>query len=133
MVASMRMPAPSAVAMILTSSSGTEAIEAKARNRIRAALVTGGGDAPDRLRPVALLPDEHQQPVGGPDRQQVEHDRLEGQQHRPERPGQEHEGGGGDRGPQQREAAVQAAGGVDGQGAAAPDPGPRQRCSVARS
>jgi hypothetical protein len=40
MVASSRMPAPRAVAMILTSSSGTAAREAKARNRISAALVT---------------------------------------------------------------------------------------------
>jgi hypothetical protein len=51
MVASMRMPAPSAVAMILTSSSGTEAIEAKARNRIRAALVTR---RPTRPRPRTM-------------------------------------------------------------------------------
>ena len=152
MVASIRMPAPRAVAMILTSSSGMAAIEAKDRNRIRAAQVTrrptrprpwtmavpvepggvvllahagqqedlvvhgqaveegeghqrhphgdgaGGRDAPDGLRAVALLPHQHQHPVGGADRQQVEHDRLEGQQQRAERPGQQHEGDHGDSG-----------------------------------
>ena len=40
MVASSRMPAPSAVAKTLRSVSGPEASEAKARKRIRAAPVT---------------------------------------------------------------------------------------------
>src|SRR4029453_1017271 len=86
----------------------------------------GGRDAPDRLPAVALLPDQHQHPVGGADRKQVERDRLGGQQQRPEGPGQQHEGDHGGGGQQQREAAVEAGGGVDGQGTAAPDPGPGQ-------
>jgi hypothetical protein len=48
MVASSRMPTPRAVAMILTSISGTAAMEANARNRIRAAQVTR---RPTRPRP----------------------------------------------------------------------------------
>jgi hypothetical protein len=60
------------------------------------------------------------------DSKQVEHDRLGGQQQRAERPGQQQEGDGTDGGQHHREAAVQRAGGVDGQGAAAPDPGAGQ-------
>ena len=51
MVASSRMPAPSAVAMILTSSSGMAAMEANDRNRIRAAQVTR---RPTRPRPWTM-------------------------------------------------------------------------------
>ena len=47
-VASIRIPAASPVARIFTSVSGPDAIDAKARNRIRAALVTS---RPVRARP----------------------------------------------------------------------------------
>jgi hypothetical protein len=80
----------------------------------------GGGDAP-QARAVAVLPHQHQHAVDGSDAEQVEQHRLGRQQQRAECAGQQQEGDRGDDAKHQREAAVDGAGEVDVQGAAAAD------------
>src|SRR6266702_117545 len=70
----------------------------------------GGGDGPQGVAAVALLPHQHHDPVGHAERGQVEDDRLDGQYQGPERPGQQDQGDQGDQGEHQREAAVHGAG-----------------------
>jgi hypothetical protein len=66
----------------------------------------GGRDAPQRPGAVPVLPHPRQHAVGGGQRDQVEHHRLGGQQHRAEGPGQQQEGGDADDREHQREVAV---------------------------
>ena len=57
------------------------------------------------LRPVALLPEPGHQPEGRGEGQEVQHDRLAGEQQRAEGPGQEQERHDRDEGEHEREVA----------------------------
>src|SRR5215510_6554558 len=81
----------------------------------------GCRDGPQGVAAVALLPYQHQDPVGHAERGQVEEDRLDGQHQGPERPGQQGEGDQGDQAEHEREAAVDGAGELGVAGALAAD------------
>ncbi len=83
-------------------------------------------DAPDQLRAVAVLPDEHDHAPRGADAEDVEDDRLQRQQQRAERAGEQDERGDPDQREDQREAPVDRVDevGVGGRRAADADVGP---------
>ena len=66
----------------------------------------GRGDAVDQVGAVALLPEQHQEAVGGAERDDVQHDGLGGEHDRAERAREQQEGDERDQAEHQREVAV---------------------------